>query len=93
MSRTDIDDAESTAVSPALALAEQLRDGPLQELIDLQVRAHDLATEMKAAPGDHLRELAELVRLSLSAMEHFHRFTCDFQSLIRDLGDDAKPSH
>jgi hypothetical protein len=93
MSRTDLDDTESAAGSPVLALAEQLRDGPLQELIDLQVRAHDLATEMKARPGDHLRELAELVRLSLTAMEHFHRFTCDFQSLIGELGDDAKSSH
>jgi hypothetical protein len=92
MSRPDIDDAKS-AESPVLALAEQLRDGPLQELIDLQGRAQELVTEIKATPGDHLRELGELVRLSLTAMEHFHRFTCDFQSLIRDLGDDAKPSH
>lgn len=87
-------DKSNAATSPVLALAEQLRDGPLQELIDLHARAHDLATDLDAAtPGDHLRELTELVRLSLTAMEHFHRFTCDFNALVRDLGDDANPSH
>jgi hypothetical protein len=92
MSRTDIDDSQS-ARSPGLALAEQLRDGPLQELIDLQARAQALAVDIESNPGDHLREIGELVRLSLTAMEHFQRFTCDFRSLLRDLGDDAKPSH
>lgn len=91
MSRTDID--AKLAASPVLALAEQLRDGPLQELIELQTRAHDLATEAEGSPREHLQELAELVRLSLAAMEHFQRFTRDFQTLVRDLGDDVKRGH
>lgn len=92
MRATELNDRE-TAASPVLALAEQLRDGPLQELIDLQLRANDLAAQMTRSPGGHLRELAELVRLSLAAMEHFHAFTRDFQTLVSDLGDAADPSH
>lgn len=92
MSATEIE-KPSVASSPVLALAEQLRDGPLQELIDLQIRAHELTLQMAAKPGQHLSELAELVRISLAAMQHFHGFTREFQDLLRDLRDGSSASH
>lgn len=92
MSATEIDEPKHL-VSPVLALAEQLRDAPLQELIDLQSRAQDIAAEVAANPGAHLHELAELVRLCLVAMEHFHDFTREFQTVLRDLGDVEQSSH
>jgi NifB/MoaA-like Fe-S oxidoreductase len=92
MSAAEIDERKRM-VSPVLALAEQLRDAPLQQLIELQARANDVAAEVVANPGAHLEELAELVRLCLAAMEHFHDFTREFQTALRDLGDAARSDH
>jgi hypothetical protein len=92
MSVIDIDELNATA-SPVLALAEQLRDGPLQELIDLQMRANELAVRIAANPGHHLDELAELVRISLAAMERFRGFTLEFRNLLQQLADANRPNH
>ena len=86
--RTYPTDPDGTAASSSLAsLAEQLRDGPLQELTVLQREAALLATRSPADPTERLEDLERLVRLSLSAMEHFHAFTREFQAVIRDLRD------
>jgi hypothetical protein len=69
------------------ALAEQLRDGPLQELIKLQLKTTELADRLADSPADRIEDLERLVRLSLSAMEQFHAFTREFAAVIQDLSD------
>jgi hypothetical protein len=81
---TEMEDSVATQASLG-ALAEQLRDGPLQELVELQRRATELAHELGDTSAERLRHLEELVRLSLSAMEHFHSFTREFQAVVREL--------
>jgi hypothetical protein len=77
---------ERVAAKASLALlAEQLRDGPLQELIELQRRATQISDQLGDSRNERLRDLEELVRLSLSAMEHFHSFTREFQGVLREL--------
>jgi hypothetical protein len=88
---TDLDD--SAASSSLAALAEQLRDGPLQELTVLQREATKLALRAGYGPGERLEDLERLVRLSLSAMEHFHAFTREFQAVIRELRDASVDPH
>jgi hypothetical protein len=73
---------------PSLAaLAEQLRDGPLQELVALQIMATELADRLADSPADRLEDLEKLVRLSLSSMEQFHAFTREFAAALRELTD------
>jgi hypothetical protein len=74
-------------------LAEQLRDGPLQELLELQQKANALADRLAANPGERLEDLEGLVRLSLSAMEHFHAFTREFAAVVRELTDARQRPH
>ncbi len=88
----DFDDATGTSSSLA-ALVTQLRDGPLQELTVLQREAAKLAARTAASPADRLEDIERLVRLSLSAMEHFHEFTRDFQAVIRQLRDASLETH
>ena len=76
-----------------IALAEQLRDGPLQSLIELQLQASELAARVGDNPADRIEELARLVRLSLSTMEQFHAFTREFAAVLRELTDDHRESH
>ena len=75
------------------ALAEQLRDGPLQELIALQLRATELSNQMGESPAERLRDLEQLVRLSLTAMEQFHSFTREFQAVLRKLTHASRDRH
>jgi DNA-binding PadR family transcriptional regulator len=85
---------EGVAAKASLAaLAEQLRDGPLQELVELQRRATELSYELGESGAERLRHLEELVRLSLSAMEHFHSFTREFQLVLRELTDVSLERH
>jgi len=88
---TDLDDC--AASSSLAALAEQLRDGPLQELTVLQREATKLALRAGYARGARLEDLERLVRLSLSAMQHFHTFTREFQAVIRELRDANVDAH
>jgi hypothetical protein len=75
------------------ALAEQLRDGPLQNLIQLQLQASELAAQVGDNPADRIEDLARLVRLSLSTMEQFHAFTREFAAVLRELTDDHRDAH
>lgn len=79
--------------SPLTALAEQLRDGPLQRLIELQLLTQALAPRLQGDPAEYLEELGELVRLSMTAMDQFHAFTRELQTLIRDLSDVGPARH
>lgn len=92
MSHRDLD-VRVPAHSNLAALAEQLRDGPLQELMELQLRAAELARRPSGTPGHRLEDVADLVQLSISVMEHFHAFTREFQDALRDLTDVPSPKH
>lgn len=75
------------------ALAEQLRDGPLQELVELQLKANALADRLADSPVERLEDLESLVRLSLSAMAQFHAFTCEFAAVVREMTDASRHRH
>jgi signal transduction histidine kinase len=67
------------------ALAERLHDGPLQELVALQLRAANLARLGAESVTDHEARIAELGNLAQAAIEHL-------QQIIRDLtGDASRP--
>ncbi len=76
-----------TAPSTLTALAEQLRDGPLQRLVELQIETTALANRLTDGPPGQLDDLEHLVRLSVSAMEHFNAFTREFAAALRELTD------
>ena len=75
------------APSALTALAEQLRDGPLQRLVELQIETTALANRLADGPPGQLDDLEQLVRLSVSAMEHFNAFTREFAAVLRELTD------
>jgi len=84
----------SAPTSTSLAeLAEQLRDGPLQDLIRLQLKATELADRLADSPADRIEDLERLVRLSLSTMEQFHAFTREFAAVLRELTDARRDAH
>jgi hypothetical protein len=86
----DLSAPTSTSLS---ALAEQLRDGPLQDLIRLQLQATELADSLADGPADRIEDLERLVRLSLSTMEQFHAFTREFAAVLRELTDAHRDAH
>lgn len=86
-------DLDEPAPPSLAAMAERLRTGPLQELHELQRQADRLADRPPQCPRERLENLERLVRLSLSAMEHFHLFTRDVQLMIRELTDARLEQH
>ena len=67
------------------ALAERLHDGPLQELVALQLRAANLARLGAESAADREARIVELGNLAQAAIEHL-------QQIIRDLmGDASRP--
>jgi signal transduction histidine kinase len=67
------------------ALAERLHDGPLQELVALQLRAANLLRSGTLAAEDLPPRCAELGNLAQAAIDHL-------QQIIRDLmGDASRP--
>jgi hypothetical protein len=83
----------ATAPVSLAALAEQLRDGPLQELLELQSKTTELADRIADRNGDRVEDLEALVRLSLSAMEQFHSFTREFAAVLREITDARRHRH
>jgi hypothetical protein len=84
---------DDTAPASFNALAEQLRDGPLQQLLELQRKANALADRLADSPAARLDDLEDLVRLPRSTMEHFHAFTREFAAVVRELGNARRPPH
>ena len=84
--------ADSSAPPSLGALAEQLRDGPLQKLVELQIQTTALANRSTGRPLA-IEDLDKLVRLSVSAMEHFNAFTREFAAVLRELTDAQEPPH
>ena len=86
-------DLDEPAPPSLAAMAERLRTGPLLELHELQRQADRLADRPPQCPRERLEDLERLVRLSLSAMEHFHLFTRDVQLMIRQMTDARLEQH
>ena len=75
------------------ALAEQLRDGPLLQLQELQAQIAELTERVEGCPTSRVEDLERLVRLSVAAMEHFNAFTREFAAVLRELTDAQRHSH
>jgi hypothetical protein len=82
-----------TATGSLAALSEQLRDGPLHELLELQRKANALANRLADRPADRVEDLEALVLLSLSAMEQFHGFTRELVAVLRKMSDARRHPH
>ena len=91
--RTSTRALDQSAASPLTDLAAQLRNGPLQGLLELQTKAAELADRLDDQPADRIEDLEGLVRLSLSAMEQFHAFTREFAAVLRELTDAHRTPH
>jgi len=79
------DPASVACNSRSLAiLAEQLRDGPLQELTELH-RKTALLSDDAVDEHERLQRLTELALVSLAAMEQFHAFTRELRAQIAAL--------
>ena len=79
--------------STLTTLAEQLRDGPLQRLVELQIETTALADRLDDGAPAKIEDVQQLVRLSLSAMEHFNVFTRELAAVLRELTDAQRHSH
>jgi signal transduction histidine kinase len=80
------DPASAAFDSRSLAtLAQQLHDGPLQELTELHRKTALLSTDAAVDRHERLQRLTELALVSLSAMEHFHAFTRELRAQIAAL--------
>lgn len=83
----------SSAPSSLGALAEQLRDGPLQRLVELQMQTTALADRLAEGAPAKIEDVEQLVRLSIAAMQHFNAFTRELSGALRALTDAERQSH
>jgi hypothetical protein len=83
---------DASVPSSLTALAEQLRAGPLQRLVELQIQTAALANRSTGGPPT-IEDVEQLVRLSVAAMEHFNAFTREFAVVLRELIDAQEPPH
>ncbi len=72
--------------APLAAIANRLRQGPLQTIISLHERTTELAAEGETDEARQIEQLAELVRLSQLAMERFQLFSIELKVLLFELG-------
>src|SRR5262245_8338345 len=75
------------------ALAEQLRDGPLQRLVELQMQTTALADRLAEGAPAKIEDVEQLVRLSIAAMQHFNAFTRELGTVLRELTDAERQPH
>jgi hypothetical protein len=83
----------STPSASLSALAEQLRVGPLQRLVELQIETTALAERLADGAPARIEDVEQLVRLSLSAMQHFNAFTRELAAVLRELTDAKRHPH
>jgi hypothetical protein len=69
------------------ALAEKLRGGPLQRLVELQIETTALSDRLAAGAPARIEDVERLVTLSVSAMQHFNAFTRELAAMLRELTD------
>jgi hypothetical protein len=74
-------------------LAQQLRDGPLQQLLELQAQLAALTRSFTGSQACRVDEIERLVRMSLTAMQHFNAFTREFATILRELTDAHEQRH
>jgi hypothetical protein len=74
-------------------LAVQLRDGPLQRLVELQIETAALANRLGDDAPASIEDVEQLVRLSVAAMEHFNAFTRELAATLRELTDAERGQH
>jgi hypothetical protein len=74
-------------------LAENLRDGPLKTMAELQARAAALAGRIGADDAEAPRELAELVLLARAAMSQFRELTQELKALVDALAEPPADKH
>lgn len=84
--------AEAATTSLSI-LAAQLRDRPLQQLLELQAQIAELTERVTGCPASRVEDLERLVRLSVSAMEHFNAFTREFTAVLREITDAHREPH
>jgi hypothetical protein len=83
-----------TPSAPSLnALAEQLRDGPLQRLVELQIETTALSDRLANGAPARIEDVERLVGLSVSAMQHFNAFTRELTAVLRELTDAKRHPH
>jgi hypothetical protein len=82
-----------SAPSSLATLAEELRDGPLQRLVELQIETAALANRLGDGAPAGIEDVEKLVRLSVSAMEHFNTFTRELAAALRGLTDAERNPH
>ena len=90
------EDSARTATNPSSSLntlAEQLRDGPLQRLVELQIETTALSNRLADGAPARIEDVEKLVRLSVSAMQHFNAFTRELASVLRELTDARRHPH
>ena len=83
----------SVAPSSLSDLAEQLRDGPLSQLHELQAQLAELTERVTECRTSRVEDLESLVRLSVTAMEHFNAFTRELAAVLRELTDAHRHSN
>ncbi|HEY3519388.1 MAG TPA: hypothetical protein VGL98_20215 [Gammaproteobacteria bacterium] len=81
------------AASSLDTLAEQLRDGPLQRLVELQIETTALANRLGDGAPASIEDIEKLVRLSVAAMEHFNAFTRELAATLHELTDAERGQH
>jgi hypothetical protein len=74
-------------------LAEQLRDGPLQRLVELQTQTAAIADRLADGTPARIEDIEQLVRLSVAAMQHFQHFTRELAALLTELADAPRRGH
>jgi signal transduction histidine kinase len=74
------DCARGEVASFRQSMAEKLHDGPLQELLALQLKAVNLARLSQLGPDDLRYRLVEIGALAQSAVDHL-------QGIVRDLAE------
>ena len=67
------------------AIAERLRNGPLQGLVALYFKAMTVAKDIETQPTDRLQKLGDLVQLAQAATERFQEFTTEVQAMSDEL--------
>jgi hypothetical protein len=82
-----------SARSSLSALAEQLRDGPLQRLVELQIETTALSDRLADGAPARIEDVERLVKLSVSAMQHFNAFTRELAAVLRELTDAKRHPH
>jgi hypothetical protein len=79
--------------SSLTTLAEQLRDGPLQRLVELQTETTALSDRLANGAPARIQDVEQLVGLSLTAMQHFNAFTRELAAVLRELTDAKQQPH